>query len=42
MDRGVMKEWADWDKTLEPTAFINPSSIIAIMQFKGDPRESYE
>lgn len=42
MDRGEMKEWADWDKSLIPTAFVNPKDIIAIMQFKGDPREKYE
>lgn len=41
MDRGEMKEWADWDKSLIPTAYINSKDIIAIMQFKGDPREKY-
>lgn len=39
MDRGEMKEWAEWDKTLIPAAFINPKDIIAIMEFKSDPRE---
>ncbi|HEX2851947.1 MAG TPA: hypothetical protein VHO24_01825, partial [Opitutaceae bacterium] len=42
MDRGEMKEWADWDKSLIPRAYINPKDIVAIMQFKGDPREKYE
>lgn len=39
MDRGQMKEWAEWDKTLIPAAYINPKDIISIMEFKGDPRE---
>lgn len=37
-ERGEIREWADWDKSLEPTVFINPKEIIAIMEFKGDPR----
>ena len=39
MDRGQVKEWAEWDKTLVPAAYINPKDIIAVMEFKGDPRE---
>jgi hypothetical protein len=39
MDRGHVKEWAEWDKTLKPIAHINPKDIIAVMEFKGDPRE---
>jgi hypothetical protein len=39
MDRGHIKEWAEWDKTLKPTAHINPKDIISVMEFKGDPRE---
>jgi hypothetical protein len=39
MDRGQMKPWAEWDKTLVPTAYINPKDIVAVMEFKGDPRE---
>jgi hypothetical protein len=42
MDRGDMKPWAEWDRTLIPTAYINPKDIISIMQFKGDPREKLE
>ncbi len=38
MDRGEVKEWADWDKSLVPTVFLNPASITSIMQFRGDPR----
>ena len=37
-ERGEIREWADWDKSLEPIVFINPKEIIAIMEFKGDPR----
>ena len=37
-ERGVYKEWAEWDKSLEPTVLINPSSIVTLMQFKDDPR----
>jgi len=37
-DRGEIKEWAHWDKSIEPAVFINPSRIYSIMQFKGDPR----
>ena len=39
MDRGQIKDWAEWDKTLEPSVLIQPSCIISIMQFKGDPRK---
>ena len=38
MERGEIKEWADWDKSLEPSVLIQPACIVAIMQFKGDPR----
>jgi len=38
MERGEVKEWADWDKSLNPSVLINPSCIITVMQFKGDPR----
>lgn len=39
MDRGQMKDWSQWDQTLFPCVYINPKDIIAIMEFKGDPRE---
>lgn len=39
MDRGQMKDWSQWDPTLIPSVYINPKDIIAIMEFKGDPRE---
>ncbi len=39
MDRGQIKEWADWDKTLVPAVYINPKDIVAVMEFIGDPRE---
>jgi len=41
MDRGKMEEWAEWDKALIPSVYINPKDIIAVMEFKGDPREFY-
>ena len=37
-DRGEIKEWAEWDKSIEPAAYLNPTKIYSIMQFKGDPR----
>jgi hypothetical protein len=37
-DHGVVKEFEDWDASLIPSVFINPNTIVAIMQFKGDPR----
>jgi hypothetical protein len=38
-ERGEYKEWADWDKSLEPSVLIHPARILSIMQFKGDPRK---
>lgn len=38
MERGEVKEWADWDKSLLPSVYIHPACIISIMQFRGDPR----
>jgi len=38
MERGTYKEWAEWDKALEPTVFINPKYVISVMPYKGDPR----
>ena len=38
MDRGEVKEWGAWDKREIPSVVINPKVIIAIMQFKADPR----
>ncbi len=38
-DRGEIKEWAEWDKSLEPAVFLNPQYVYSIMQFKGDPRD---
>jgi hypothetical protein len=40
MDRGDVKDWAEWDKSLVPTVFINPSHIFSFMQFHGDPRST--
>jgi hypothetical protein len=39
MDRGQVKEWGEWDKTLIPSAHINSKDVVAVMEFKGDPRE---
>ena len=36
---GRIKEWSEWDDTMLPVMYINPRTIIAIMEFKGDPRE---
>lgn len=38
MDRGDVKEWAEWDKSLIPVAYINPDHVFSFMQFHGDPR----
>ena len=40
LDRGVVKTWEDWDPGVIPSVCINPTRIIAIMQFKDDPRNS--
>lgn len=37
-DRGEIKSWEDWDRSLEPGVYLNPRYINSIMQFKGDPR----
>ena len=37
MERGDVKEWAEWDKSIIPSVSINPQHILSIMQFKGDP-----
>lgn len=38
MERGDYREWAEWDKSLTPSVMIQPSIVLSIMQFKGDPR----
>jgi hypothetical protein len=40
-DREKVKDWAEWDKALVPSVVINPSEVVTIMQFKGDPRVLY-
>jgi hypothetical protein len=37
-NRGEIKEWAQWDRREEATVCINPSGILAIQPFLGDPR----
>ncbi len=37
-DRGEIKSWSEWDKREIPSVAINPRRIVAIVQFKGDPR----
>jgi hypothetical protein len=37
-ERGEIREWADWDKSLEPNVYINPKEVVSVMEFKGDPR----
>jgi hypothetical protein len=36
-DRGTVRKWEEWDPTVIPSVYINPASIVSIMQFKGDP-----
>jgi len=36
--RGEIKDWAEWDNREVPMVCINPANVIAIQQFKGDPR----
>lgn len=38
MERGEYKQWAEWDRSLEPSVLIQPSCILSIMPFKDDPR----
>jgi len=38
MDRGEVKDFSEWDKSVVSTVHINPKYIYAFMQFKGDPR----
>jgi hypothetical protein len=38
-DRGVIKEWAEWEGRHKPTVMINPSRIVDIIQYKDDPRK---
>ena len=38
VDRGDLKTWDEWDRSLMPSVAINPRTVISIMQFKGDPR----
>lgn len=38
MERGEVKEWANWDKSIQPSVLINPLCILNVMQFKGDPK----
>jgi hypothetical protein len=40
LERGVVKNWEDWDPNVIPSVCINPSRIVMIMQFKDDPRNS--
>ena len=38
LDRGEIKDWNTWDTREVPMVYINPEMIIAIQQFKADPR----
>lgn len=40
IDRGDIKTWEEWDRSLMPSMVVNPRTIISIMQFKGDPRKT--
>ena len=37
-DRGIIKEWSQWDKSVVPTVYINPLAVLDVMQFIRDPR----
>ena len=37
-DRGLIKEWSEWDKSVVPTVCISPHCVIDVMQFIRDPR----
>jgi hypothetical protein len=39
LDRGDFRNWSDWDSREIPTVHINPRLIVAIHQFKSDPRK---
>jgi len=36
-ERRSVKKWEEWDASQMPTVHINPSTIVSIQQFKGDP-----
>lgn len=36
-DEGKVFKWEHWDNTLIPTVYLNPKSVVSIMQFKDDP-----
>jgi hypothetical protein len=38
LDRGEVKEWNDWDKREKPSVALNPKYILAVMQYKADPK----
>lgn len=38
-ERSKYKEWSEWDDALMPTVYINPSNVVTVLQFKGDPRK---
>ncbi len=38
MDRGEVKDWGAWDKSLVPSVIISARAVVTVMQFKGDPR----
>jgi hypothetical protein len=37
-EQGEIKEWAQWDKREVPSVCVNPTNIVSIQPFKGDPR----
>ncbi len=39
LDRGEFKNWSDWESREIPMVHINPKVIVAIHQFKSDPRK---
>jgi hypothetical protein len=38
LDRGDIKDWSTWDRREIPTVHMNPKFILAVHQFKADPR----
>jgi hypothetical protein len=38
-DRGVFRNWSEWESREIPMVHINPKVIISIHQYKSDPRK---
>ncbi len=38
LERSEYKPWAEWDKSILPSVYINPNCVLTVMQYRGDPR----